>query len=387
MAGKRRFGRVRRLPSGRYQARYRGPDGIDRPAPHTFESKASAERWLALQEAEIIRGDWIDPDAGRVNFGEYAATWIAERPGLRPKTIELYRYLLRGHLELTFGAVFVADIHEPSVRRWRKDRLDAGVSAVTVAKAYRLLKAILNTAADDGLIRRNPCRIKGASVERSPERPVLTVRQVFDLAEAVGERYRVLILLAVFGGLRWGELAALRRCDVDLEAGTVRVFRQLAEQRGGGFAIGPPKSDAGKRVVVIPDVIMPIVQQHMSWVAQPGEETLVFATPNGAPLRHSNFRRRIWLPALREAGLPMVHFHDLRHTGNELAATAGAGLRELMDRMGHSTPRAALIYLHGSKERQQAIADALSQFTIDALKRRPVGRSGTQRARKRRRAS
>ena len=156
-----------------------------------------------------------------------------------------------------------------------------GVSAVTVAKAYRLLKAILNTATDDGLIRRNPCRIKGASVEKSPERPVLVIRQVFDLAEVVGVRYRALVLLAVFGGLRWGELAALRRCDIDLEAGTVRVFRQLAEQRGGGFAFGPPKSDAGKRVVVIPEVVMPVVRQHMGWVAQPGEETLVFATPTG----------------------------------------------------------------------------------------------------------
>jgi integrase len=167
----------------------------------------------------------------------------------------------------------------------------------------------------------------------------------------------------------------------------VRVFRQLAEQRGGGFAFGPPKSDAGKRVVVIPDVIMPAVRQHMSWVTQPGEETLVFATPTGAPLRHSNFRRRVWLPALREAGLPMIHFHDLRHTGNELAGTAGAGLRELMDRMGHSTPRAALIYQHGSKERQQAIADAMSQLVTDAMKPPPAGRSGTQRARKRRPAS
>ena len=74
MPGKRRFGRVRELPSGRWQARYKGPDGIDRPAPRTFDSKTSAERWLTLTEAEIIQGDWIDPDAGRVLFGNYAPT-------------------------------------------------------------------------------------------------------------------------------------------------------------------------------------------------------------------------------------------------------------------------------------------------------------------------
>lgn len=95
MPGKRRFPRVRALPSGRWQARYKGPDGIDRPAPHTFDSKTSTERWLTLTEAEIIQGDWIDPDAGRVLFGQYARDWIEERPNLRPKTIQLYLYLLR----------------------------------------------------------------------------------------------------------------------------------------------------------------------------------------------------------------------------------------------------------------------------------------------------
>jgi len=129
MPGKRRFGRVRELPSSRWQARYKGPDGIDRPAPRTFDSKTSAERWLTLTEAEIISGDWIDPDAGRVLFGKYASDWIEERPGLRPKTIELYRYLLRRHLVPLFGTRPLAEIREPHVRRWRKDLLDTGVTA------------------------------------------------------------------------------------------------------------------------------------------------------------------------------------------------------------------------------------------------------------------
>jgi hypothetical protein len=161
---------------------------IDRPAPHTFDSKTAAERWLTLTEAEIIHGEWIDPDAGRVLFGKFASDWIEERPGLRPKTIQLYRYLLRSHIAPAFGARSLADIKEPDVRRWRKNLLDAKVSAVTVAKAYRLLKAVFNTAVDDGLIRRNPCRIKGAGQERSPERPVLNVAQVYAVADAVGGR-------------------------------------------------------------------------------------------------------------------------------------------------------------------------------------------------------
>ena len=387
MSGKRRFGRVRELPSGRWQARYKGPDGIDRPAPHTFDSKTSAERWLLLTEAEIIQGGWIDPDAGRVLFGKYASDWIEERPGLRPKTAELYRYLLRRHLIPAFDARPVAEIREPQVRRWRKDLLDAGVSAVTVAKAYRLLKAIFNTAVDDGLIRRNPCRIKGAGQEKSPERPILTVLQVYALADAADERYRALVLLAAFTSLRWGELAALRRSDIDIQARTVQVARQLNERHGGGFAFSSPKSEAGQRIVAIPELVTPDLALHVMTHARPGDDGLVFTSPGGGPLRHTNFRRRFWVPALRAAGLPPIHFHDLRHTGNMLAADAGANLRELMDRMGHSTSRAAMVYLHGSNERQQAIADVLSRQAATQLGRVTGKPSGTQRARRRRPAS
>ena len=344
-----------------------------------------------LEEGEIIQGDWIDPDAGRVNFGNYAAAWIEERAGLRPKTIEQYRYLLRRHLTPSFGSKSLADIREPHVRRWRKELLDSGLSAVTTAKAYRLLKAIFATAVDDGAIRRNPCRIKGAGQEKSPERPVLTVAQVFALAETIDPRYQALVLLGALTSLRWGELAALRRADVDLKAQTVRVVRSLTELQNGGFAFGPPKSDAGKRTVGIPELITPVVRWHLSRFAQPGEDGLIFVGPDGGLLRRGNFRQRVWVKALKNAGLPPVHFHDLRHTGNHLTAAAGANLRELMVRMGHSSTRAAMIYQHATDERQREIAEALDQLARDQLKRGKRGargsRSGTQRARKRPKAS
>jgi len=149
-----------------------------------------------------------------------------------------------------FGNRAVADIKEAHVRRWRAELLDSGVSPASVAKAYRLMKAIMNTAVDDGIMRRNPCRVRGAGQDRSPKRPVLTVSQVVALGETVPERYRALVLLAAFGSLRWGELAALRRCDVEAGLGTVRVERSLTEPAGGGYLFGPPKSAAGRRVVV-----------------------------------------------------------------------------------------------------------------------------------------
>src|SRR5215472_16728161 len=113
-----------------------------------------------------------------------------------------------------------------------------------------------------------------------------------------------------------------------------------------------------------------------------GAAGAALTSPGGGPLRR-NFRQRVWLPALRAAGLPVIHFHDLRHTGNQLAADTGASLRELMDRMGHASARAAMIYLHGSDERQQAIADALSKLAEGGRARPRLSRSGTQRARKR----
>jgi len=303
--------------------------------------------------------------------------------------------MLRKHLAPRIGRLPIAAITSGHVRRWRKELLDAGVSAVTVAKAYRLLKAILTTAAEDDLIRRNPCRIKGAGTETSPERPVLTVRQVFALADAIDPRYRALVLLATFASLRWGELCALRRRDIDLAARTIRVERSLTELANGALEFGPPKSQAGKRTVGFPELIVPVLRWHLACFAQPGEDGLAFTAPAGTLLRRGNFRQRTWLPAIKAAKVPAVHFHDLRHTGNNLTATAGANLRELMARMGHSSTRAAMIYLHSSDERQRQIADALGELAADELKRKPGrarttspgARSGTQRARRPRNAS
>ena len=289
----------------------------------------------------------------------------------------------------------IADIQPGHVRRWRKHLLDAEVSAVTLAKAYRLLKTIMTTAADDGAIRRNPCRIKGGGSESSPERHVLTVAQVFALGDAIAPRYRALVLLATFTSLRWGELCALRKSDIDMEARTVRVQRSLTELQNGALTFGPPKSDAGRRTVGFPELIAPVIRWHLSCFAQDGDDGLVFTGPAGALLRRGNFRRRTWVTALKKAELPAAHFHDLRHTGNNLTATAGANLRELMARMGHSSTRAALIYLHSTDERQREIADALGELATGELKRKTSrarkgttgGRSGTQRARRRKSAS
>jgi integrase len=311
--------------------------------------------------------------AGRVPFIDYADAWITERPGLRPKTIQLYRYLLRRHLAPGFTTI--GSITEADVRRWRADLLEEGVSPVTSAKAYRLLKSILATAVEDSLIRRNPCRVKGAGNEQSPERPLLTVAEVYALADACGPRYRAMILLGCFGGLRWGELVALRRRDIDTATATVRISRQLTEARGQAAFFAPPKTAASKRRVILPGSIVAEVQEHLDNHTGAAADALLFTSPRGQLLRHSNFWRTTWVPAMTATGLSGIHFHDLRHAGNHLVAEAGASLRELMERMGHASSRAALIYLHSTDDRQRTLAEAVSQRALRDLAGESCGTS------------
>ena len=309
---RRRFGAIRHLPSGRYQARYPGPDGVIRPADDTFGTKRDAEEWLTRKEAEILENDWIDPDAGEVLLNDYGKTWIDERPALRSKTVMLYRYLLRSHIAPYFPSMTIARLNLAAVRRWRKKLLDNGVSPVTVAKAYRLLRAIMYTAVEDELIRRNPCRIKGAGSEESPERPVLTVTQVYALADTIGPRYRALILLATFASLRWSELAALTPQDIDLDACTVRVTRQINYPPGGGHSFGPPKSAPAGVSSRSLNSSCPSCGSTLTPSTQAAD--LAFTSPDGKPLRHSNFYRAYldacaycYRPARYSSSRPAAH--------------------------------------------------------------------------------
>jgi integrase len=362
---RRRFGSVRQLRSGRWQARYQGPDGLLRPAPRTFATETDANVWLTVTEAEIVQGNWTDPAAGRIPLGLYAAKWIAERPGLAPRTAALYQGLLRLHIDPALGSVDLVDLTPARVRAWRKDLLDSGVGATTVAKCYRFLRSVLNTAVDDEVVRRNPCRIKGAGAEKSSERPVATPDQVLALAAAMPERWRALVLLAATTSLRWGELMALTRGNVDLESGTVRVVNAVSEVKGR-IVVGPPKTAAGRRTVAVPESVVAVLRSHVASFAEAGPRGRVFVGVKGATLRRTNFQA-MWRRGIKAAGLPEgFRFHDLRHTGNSWAAGTGANLRELMERMGHSSTRAALIYLHAARDGDRSIAAGIDRHLAGA---------------------
>lgn len=357
-ANRRAFGSVRVLPSGRVQARYIGPDGLRHQAPQTFDSRAAAQRWLSLCESDILRGTWVDTEGGAQLLETYAREWLRHRPELAARTVESYDLQLRRHILPVLGRKELRQITPQLVRAWRQGLIDQGVGASSVTKAYRVLRAVMNQAVDDQAILRNPCRIRGAGEERTPERQVLTLDQVNLLAEVIEPRYRLAVLLAVFASLRWGEIIGLQRDDFDLKAATLTVRRAVSEV-GGSFALKEPKSQAGRRTVAFPRWLVDEIEAHLDEFCDPGRTAGLFALKSGSWPSRTNFSKA-WRRALAKAEVPEgTHFHDLRHTGNHLAASTGASTRELMARMGHSSVRAALIYQHQTAERDRAIADAM----------------------------
>ena len=197
MPARRRFGSVRRLPSGRWQARYWDAAGNRAGAPMTFATKGDAQRWLSAAETDQSRGDWHDPRLGDVPFGEWAERWMATKaPTLGLATQDLYRYLLRKHVVPRFGSMAVGRVTASEVQAWLAEMHRTDLSANTVAKAYRCLSGAMDGAADAGLIARSPCTLKGAGTEHHAEMKIATPEQVAELAAAVGPRWEALVFTA-----------------------------------------------------------------------------------------------------------------------------------------------------------------------------------------------
>ena len=329
----------------------------------------------------MTRNVFLDPSKGRTPFKEWATNWLQTLTDVRPTPGAQYDYLLGRLIMATFDGMPSADIDAVAVRAWMA-ALEArpSISPTTAAKAYRLLRRIMAAAVEADYIAKNPCTLKRAGVERSPEMRFATPEQVTRLVRQLPDRCRAMILVAAYGGLRWGELANLRRRCVDLRRGEVDVVEQLTEL-ARRLTVGPPKSTAGRRTVALPASILPALAEHLERWAEPGPNGLVFPAPEGGFLRHSNFRRRVWLPATKAAGLQGLRFHDLRDTAATLAVVAGATTKELMARMGHSTPAMAIRYQHVMEGRDAFIASALDRLIQAGDSSEP---SGTQMARRQR---
>lgn len=370
---RRSFGRLRQFRSGRWKAGYTGPDGLLYEAANTFAAKEDAEAWLADRRREIDRELWSPPATAEqkrakrdadVTFGEYSGNWIATRTvrgrSLRPRTVMHYRQILDRHLLPTFGGKPVRAITMQDVDRWYAKTLTE--HPTKRAHAYSILKTILETAREhDRLIEANPCAIRGAGTIRRKIKPrPATLDELELIVGEMPEQLKLMVLLATWTALRFGELVELRRGDIDTDDGVIRV-RRAAVRIENGWQVGDPKSDAGIRDVAIPPHIMPAVTEHLANHVGKKQDSLLFPAKGGGHLQPSTMQRHYYR-ARSKAKRPDLRFHDLRHTGAVLAAQTGATLAELMARLGHSTPQAAMRYQHAAQGRDRQIAEAMSRL-------------------------
>lgn len=344
----------------RYDVRYRAGG---RAVEEAFKRRQDAENRVRQIEAERLGGPVADPRRGREKLASFAERWLDSRlvkgRPLAPMTRQGYLGLLRRNVDRTIGQYSLAEVTPSVVRSWYA-QVTAGAGRDQAAKSYRLLRAILNTAVDDELIMRNPCRIRGGGAERADERPMIDAALVFRLADSISERLGALVIIAGFVGLRSGELLGLRRCDVDLEKRQLTVLVQAQQVVGKGRIVTGPKSEAGQRTVSLPMVAADALEKHLASYGQPGESGVLFTGPRGEPITRALLSKE-WQAARVAAGAPDgLRIHDLRHHAATLTARMpGITTKELMARIGHASPRAALIYQHATKQRDRKIAASL----------------------------
>jgi integrase len=379
---RRRFGAVRRLNSGRWQARFRDPaSGELRSAPHTFDTKTDANVWLTGVEAEIHKGTFRDPNAGKITVGEWADRWFeSASPHLKRRTVTLYAGLLRLWIKPRMGAHSLSAVRPIHIKEWLLGLQKAGLSPSRIRTAYRVLSQVFASAVDNELIAATPCR--GIKLPRLPqtEPHVLSTTEVDQLLSHFRAPHDLLVKLLAYAGLRIGEAFALRRKDVDLAEGLIWVDEALAEVAGQVF-FDTPKSHQ-KRPLRLPAFLLRELRDHLAVRVNEDQDALLFVGATGKPLRYNSWRRTHWDKAVEQAGLSDVTPQDLRATHASQVADRH-GVMAAAKRLGHAN--ASVTTRHYARSRDGQDAEIAKQLNADhdKAKRARVrkGRRGTNVAR------
>lgn len=369
-----------RTKTASYQASFIGPDQRRHYAPTVFSAKMNAERWLARErdykERCLATGEqWNTPkvrahekqDRG-VLLGQYGRKVIDQR-NIAPTTRMEYEAKWR-LIEPALGHIALQDLTPDVVGDWfsnlGKDK------PARNAHAYGLLSMICGTAVRQELIQRNPCQVVGAlSVKPAKRKKVLTIPEVHGIADKLGAdentaRFRALVLLAGYCGLRFGEVSELRRKDIRTDGTVLTVSRAVTHK--GQCRIDTTKTGEDQRVVVIPGNIVADVKAHLAnHVGKDADSLLFVPAMGGCHLNNRVFNKHIFGKAAASVGRPDVSAHDLRHFAGTHAQVAGATLAETMDRLGHKTVDAAMRYQHTVSDRDAAVAAALSAYALAEL--------------------
>ncbi|MGH2688176.1 MAG: tyrosine-type recombinase/integrase [Actinomycetota bacterium] len=331
--GEKRTPGLRQTPSGKWQARYYDPQG--RLRGQTFVRKTDAKAFLVEVKADVKRGNWIDPARSAIRLGDWARQWLDHKLNLRRASFARDEGCVRNQIVPAFGSTPIGRIARADIQRWVKELSDGGLSAASVRRCHRVLNSILAEAVNDRLIPESPCR--RISLPRLPNRECLylTAEEVERLATAIDPLFRALVYSAVYLGCRWGELAGLRRENLDLVRRQVRIVGTLEEVGSGPVYIEETKTRTSRRMLTFPPFLAELLAEHLSRVSL-GE--FVFLGRTGSVLRRGNFRLRHWKPGVAAAGLDQgLRFHDLRHSCAALLVAQGAHPKEIQARLGHSS--------------------------------------------------
>lgn len=408
---RRGFGSIKVERSGNLSASYADPDGreyIDRNgnpkpvrhnAPHTFLTREDAQAWLTDERRLISEGNWSSPTARRAaliaaeatrlpTFSVYSSRWIATRKNrhgrpLAPRTLDHYTQLLNDYLVPVFGDATLDAITPEQVDAWYDDFQAKSLTKhgqpvtgeTTRAHTYALARAIMNTAvgAHGPMVGRvNPFAVRGGGTGSSTRREIVaTKEQVDTILATIRPEWRLIVLLGLWCGLRYSEIAELRLRDVDLKAKVIRVRRSVSRSKVAGVHAKAPKSAAGSRDQAIPSHVLPDLLAHLATDMR-GRDALLFPGHGGGHLAPATFYGKVsqkpptsnarngFYAARAAAGCPELHFHDLRASGATLLAQAGFSVADIQRFLGDSTPAAAMRYVRSADGRQAVMAEAMS---------------------------
>lgn len=353
--------------SGRYRVKYRDPLGRQRS--RTFARKSDAQRFAVEMEADLARGQWLDPAGAQTTLADWAETFLSLSRRLEHNSRATYERDLRRYVLPRFGAYRIGVLPAEEIENWLNDELDAGIAPSSVHRHYRTLRRMLQVAVEKQKIISNPCdRVTPPRVPKK-EMIFLDWDQVVELATAHADRYQALVLFAVETGMRWSELVGLRRARLDLRAGRVRVTEQLIRLGAGEWERKEPKTSAGVRSISLSPTLVEVMEDHLSSFAADGLDALVFSSSRHTPLIASSFLTHHFGPAREAIGVP-CRFHDLRHTSVALAIAAGAHPKAIQTRMGHSSISVTLDrYGHLFPELDEALARSFGAELVAARSR------------------
>jgi integrase len=329
--------RTKQLTNGKsaYLVRFRTADGHERS--RQFARRRDAEHFAHLTEVDRAQGSFVDPRLGKITVAEWFERWWPTVTNLRPTTRARDEASYRTHIAPAFGSMQLARVDRTSAREWvarLSDPDDGALAPATVAKAAQVFNKLMRAAVEDRVIASNPIeRLPLPRIEREEMR-FLSADELWRLADAIDPRYRALIVLAGYSGLRLGELLALRWEHVDTLRRRVTVVETLTDL-AGHISFGPPKTRAALRTISVPAFVIEELAQTPDGPADP--RALVFTSPEGQPVRPTLFRRRYWAPAVTAAGLSPLRIHDLRHTAVALWIAAAAHPKQVAARAGHTS--------------------------------------------------